>query len=56
MWKEAVVVQFQMIHHYQNQTAVAVDAQAGIGTGNPQNTRQKFQQNKDTKQLKEVKK
>jgi len=56
MWKEAVVVEFQMIHHYQNQTTVAVDVQAGTGTGNRQNTRQKFQQNKETKQRKEVKK
>ena len=49
MWKEAVVVQFQMIHHYQNQTTVAVDVQAGTRTGNRQNKRQNFQQKQGNK-------
>jgi hypothetical protein len=52
MWKEAFVVQFQMIHYHQNQTTVAVDVQAGNGTGNRQNTRQNFQQNKEAPEYK----
>jgi hypothetical protein len=53
MWKEAVVVQFQMIHHHQHQTTVAVDVQAG--TGNRQNTRHNITFNKTRKQNSERK-